>query len=159
MLRIMKDASPTLSDGILSQMAPPERSRLLGDILTLMSASKTHQEYRISHFASTVLPPVQLNQFRIYHDASGAPVGFVSWALLSDDAERRLLSKTHTLREEDWNSGDTLYFMEFIAPFGHIRQMVTDLRQRFAGVKAHAVRFDKDRDEVVVSEYYGLRQP
>ena len=142
------------SSDILTRMAPPERSRLLGDILTLMTASDTHQDYRIQHFAQLVLPPVQHDQFRIYHDTNQRPVGFVSWAKLSEEAEQRLLSRRETLRESDWNSGDKMYFMEFLAPFGHIKQMVHDLRQRFPKQKAYALRFDKNH--TAVTEYYGV---
>ncbi len=136
-------------------MPPENRSKLLGEILSLMIVSPTHKNYRMAHFPSIVLPPVECNQFKIYRNAEQLPVGFTSWAFLSEEAERRLLDKTLLMRDEDWNSGEKLYFMEFIAPFGHTKQMVRDLREQFRGRKGHAIRFDKDRDEVEVVEYFG----
>jgi cytolysin-activating lysine-acyltransferase len=106
-----------------------------------------------------VLPPVQLNQFRIYHNAEKRPVGFASWAKFSPEVEDRFLNGNPVLSLDDWRSGDTIYFMEFIAPFGHITQMVKDLRKLFRGQKTHAVRFDGDRlENRHVSTFYGYKR-
>lgn len=141
---------------LLSSLSAMERSRLLGDVLTLMTASDAHQGYKVKHFPAVVLCPLQLNQFRIYHDADKRPVGFVSWACFSKKVEERFLNGNPTLSLEDWYSGDIIYFMEFIAPFGHIKQMVKDLREHFRGKTTHAVRFDGDRlENKQVSVFYG----
>ena len=72
--------------GILDSMSPPERSWLVVDIVSLMTQSNSHGGYKIQHMSQIVLPLVQLNQYRIYHDDKGSAVGFVSWAMLSEAA-------------------------------------------------------------------------
>ncbi len=141
---------------ILSQMPPEQRSRLFGDIMTLMLNSPTHLNYKIQHFNSVVLPPVQLNQYRIYHDAKKRPVGFVSWAMLSDKSEDKFLNKSEKLTLEEWNSGDKIYIMEFIAPFGHAQKIAEDLKKRYPNHKAHAVRYDTTgKNGKVITTFYG----
>lgn len=143
---------------ILTSMPPKDRSRLLGDILTLMTASETHQDYKVKHFPQSVLIPVQLNQFRIYHDEAGKPVGFASWACMSEEVKERFMHNNPVLTLEDYASGDIVVFMEFIAPFGHIKQMVRDLRQRFRGQTMYAIRFDGERlENKRVSAYIGYK--
>lgn len=127
---------------ILGELPHAERSRLIGDIVMLLSLSPAHNDYRIQHLAQVVLPPVQLNQFRIYHDHARKPVGFVSWAMLSAAAESKFLNEAAALTLAEWASGDRMYFMEFIAPYGHARAIARDLKQRFSNRRAHAVRFD-----------------
>jgi cytolysin-activating lysine-acyltransferase len=133
---------PGKKDNVLGALEPAARSRLIGVIVTLMSLSPAHADYRIQHLAAVVLPPVQLNQFRIYHDKAKKPVGFVSWAMLSPEAESKFLNQAAPLTLEEWASGDRMYFMEFIAPYGHSRRIAADLRNRLPNQTAYAVRFD-----------------
>ncbi len=141
---------------ILGEMSPEQRSRLFGDIMTLMLNSPTHLNYKIQHFNNIVLPPVQLNQYRIYHDAKKRPVGFVSWAMLSKEAEDKFLNHATPLTLEEWASGDKIYIMEFIAPYGHAQKIAADLKKRYPKHKAHAVRYDTTgKNGKVVTTFYG----
>jgi len=141
---------------ILEAMLPEQRSRLIGDIITLMTQSPAHTDYKISHLSKVVLPPVQLNQYRIYHDAKKKPVGFVSWALLSKEAEQKFLNSASPLTLEEWASGDIMYIMEFIAPFGHAQKIIKDLQKCYPNQKAHTVRFDsKGKGGKQIQTFYG----
>ncbi len=44
---------------ILKDLPPTERSALIGDIITLMTQSPAHTDYKISHISKIVLPPVR----------------------------------------------------------------------------------------------------
>ena len=141
---------------ILGAMPPSKRSRLLGDIITLMTQSPAHADYKISHLSKVVLPPVQLNQYRIYHNAKKEPVGFVSWAMLSKEAEKQFLNESKPLTLEQWASGDIVYIMEFIAPYGHALKIIKDMQQHHAGRKANAVRYDsKGKGGKQIQTFYG----
>ncbi len=146
---------PGKKQNILEAIAPAQRSRLIGDIATLMMQSSTHANYKIQHLSKIVLPPVQLNQFRIYHDAKKRPVGFVSWAMLSKEAEDKLLNKPAPLTLAEWASGDIIYIMEFIAPYGHAEKIIKDLQKHHAGRKAYAVRYDPAKKAKVITTFYG----
>jgi hypothetical protein len=41
------------------------------------------------------------------------------WARLSDSISVQMKCGTYHLRPNDWNSGDNLWFVDLIAPFGH----------------------------------------
>ena len=141
---------------ILTQMTAPQRSRLIGDIVTLMTRSDAHKMYKIHHFPELVLPPVELDQYRIYHDEHDNPVGFVSWAKLSESAEDTLLNKAEPLTFEDWASGEIIYLMEFIAPFGHTKHIVNDIRP--LATKAHAIRFNPHTGAKQIDTFFGVKE-
>ena len=46
---------------------------------------------------------------------------------------------------EDWKSGDNGWIIDFIAPFGHAKQIIKDLRNNiFKGKQGKALRITKD---------------
>jgi cytolysin-activating lysine-acyltransferase len=55
-------------------------------------------------------------------------VGLVAWAWLGEPAAARYADGHHWLEADDWRSGRELWFIEFVAPFGHARRIVDDLR-------------------------------
>ena len=52
----------------------------------------------------------------------------VLWGRVSDEVEQRLTAGTSKLRPQDWTSGDRLWVVEVIAPFGGAEEMVKDLK-------------------------------
>jgi cytolysin-activating lysine-acyltransferase len=52
----------------------------------------------------------------------------VFWGRVSDEVEQRLAEGTSKLRPQDWTSGDRLWVVEVIAPFGEPEEMVRDLK-------------------------------
>lgn len=126
--------------GILANASPTRLNKLLGDLVYLMLASDLHRKYHINDIGSVFFPPIDLNQFRIYHRNAG-PVGFVTWASLNEEIEDRYLHTDYILRPADWNTGDRILFMDFIAPFGDGKNIVRDLRKNvFADIAARSVR-------------------
>ena len=49
------------------------------------------------------------------------------WGTVSDEVAARLGQGTSKLRPQDWTSGDRLWVVEVIAPFGGAEEMVKDL--------------------------------
>ena len=62
-----------------------------------------------------LMPPIMLGAFHLRFDGS-VPVAGMTWALLSRDAEGRLLREGR-LDPHDWSSGTTAWFIESVAPF------------------------------------------
>ena len=52
----------------------------------------------------------------------------VFWGTVSDEVAARLSQGTSKLRPQDWKSGDNLWVVETIAPFGGAEEMVKDLK-------------------------------
>ena len=116
-----------LQGGLLNTLAPKDKFRLLGEVTMLMMQSKLHCSYFLLDIYQSILPPIDLNQFRIYYKKNGNPVGFVSWAFLSKEKEERYLKGEYSVQINDWNCGDNLIYTDFIAPFGDARAMMKDL--------------------------------
>lgn len=131
------------NSGILRKMPPAKLHALLGEITGLMLASKLHRQYQVRDIADIVLPAVNLNQFRIYRDAKRRPIGLVTWGLFSEAVEKKYLAGQMVLNEQELRSGDRLYFIDFIAPYGHAKKIIRDLRDNvtFPANHAHSRRF------------------
>jgi cytolysin-activating lysine-acyltransferase len=92
-----------------------------------------------------LMTPVLLQQFRLFYD-NQKPVGPVAhattrrvlWARVSAEVEAMLTAGTTKLRPQDWRSGDRLWVVEVIAPFGraggaqgsYAEEMVRDLKAK-----------------------------
>jgi cytolysin-activating lysine-acyltransferase len=58
------------------------------------------------------------------------PIGVAFWATASEEVEQRLAAGTSRLRPQDWKSGNRLWVVEVIAPFGGAEEMVKDLKAK-----------------------------
>jgi cytolysin-activating lysine-acyltransferase len=107
---------------------------VLGEVTWLMSQSPLHKQFFISDLEWLVMTPMMLQQFRLFYDQT-KPVGVVFWASLSEEVEARLATGSARMRPRDWKSGDRLWVLEVIAPFGKGEEMVRDLKARVFGGK------------------------
>ena len=106
----------------------------LGAILWLMQHAPYHSQWALHDLEVDILPPMALGQYRLYHTPEGEPFGFVTWAYVSEEVKDILVERKRPMQRNDWTSGELLMFNDFVAPFGHGRWMVQDLRKNcFAG--------------------------
>ncbi len=127
--------------GALRQMTPPQLNRLIGEIAGLMMLSKVHRHYQVRDIADIILPAVNLNQFQIYRDTKKRPIGLVTWSRLSEEVMQRYMAGGTVLSEQDLTSGDQLFFLDFIAPYGHMKQISQHLKTNvFPNESAKALR-------------------
>jgi cytolysin-activating lysine-acyltransferase len=71
-----------------------------------------------------------LGQFRLWQ-SNGKPIGFASWAFMNDEAEDRITKKgIRRLMPTDWKSGEALWLIDFVAPFGGQEAMLKELREK-----------------------------
>lgn len=76
-----------------------------------------------------LLPPLALNQYQLYQEENGdRPTGLVTWAWFSPEVEQEYVRNSKALQPADWNSGERGWIIDFIAPFGHAKEIVSDLR-------------------------------
>jgi cytolysin-activating lysine-acyltransferase len=88
----------------------------LGYIVGLFSNSKYHVKSTIGHFMASVIPAMKHSQFKLFFNGM-KPVGFVSWAMLSEEVEKKYKSGKHLLTMDEWKSGDEIWLAEFIVPY------------------------------------------
>jgi hypothetical protein len=63
-----------------------------------------------------------------YFDSQQNPVAFVTWSNIIEATKDKLVNQDGQMQWDDWNSGDLLLFNDFVAPFGHTREILKDLR-------------------------------
>lgn len=96
-------------------------SHMLGEIVWVLSQSPVYKRLAIADLEWMVMPPMLLNQFRVFRKDE-QPVGFALWAYLSPEVEARLEEKLKkkekfTLTPAEWKSGDRLWLIELVSPF------------------------------------------
>jgi cytolysin-activating lysine-acyltransferase len=101
---------------------------IVGDIAWLMMESAWHRARQVADFSRLVMPPTKHRQFRLFHEGN-VPIAFISWALLSPEAERRYLDDPYCLAPEDWASGNAIYLVDFVASRNAIRKIAPYLRR------------------------------
>jgi cytolysin-activating lysine-acyltransferase len=133
----MTDSIPT--NNLRPAGAPNTVAEALGQVVWLLTQSPLHRELKLKDLEWSFMPAIVKEQFRIFRfgplaaldgvDASSfqrmgmsregleqMPLGVAIWANLSESAERKLEQGEH-LALEDWQSGDRLWLVEFVAPF------------------------------------------
>lgn len=149
--------SPITSSADLPQATPEavqQRLQLLGSITWLMMQSPLHKSYTLRELESRILPSLMHDQFR-YYQMDGQPVGFLNWAWLSADIEAQYQTGEYQLLFPEWKGGDRLWYPEFIAPFGHARHIVKDIRKNIftKGTPAKALRVDAEGNLRSIAKY------
>ncbi len=72
-----------------------------------------------------------MRQCRLFVD-KGRPVGFVTWAYVSEEVAGRLQALPNRLQPHEWRSGKRLMIMDVVAPFGGGAELAQEI------VKEHA---------------------
>jgi hemolysin-activating ACP:hemolysin acyltransferase len=95
------------------------------DCLTCGSSIDPHK------LRSRLLPPLRLQQIKIfYHQNRHFPIGYVTWAFLAPDVERRLLEDpTSELHLSEWNEGTDVWIMDLVAP-GYCIEIIHHIKQQ-----------------------------
>lgn len=136
-----------------------EPAGLLGEIVSLMIRSPAHRHLFLADLEWLVAPPLMLGQFRLYR-RDKAPVAYVSWALLTEEAERRVINGAWRLTPGDWKAGDRVWVVDVVAPYGGLDAIMKDLRERvFPDRTFKVVRPAPEGGQPSVEELRGMRVP
>lgn len=91
------------------------RSDVAGDSLT--------QRIDLVHSA------LRHRQLKFYFDEQGRPAGYVIWVQAATDVEQRFISlKRWVLHHSEWNEGDQVWIVDFVARPGYVPAIVQNLR-------------------------------
>lgn len=73
-------------------------------------------------------PAVRLNQIGFLFNSKGSPVAFATWAFVTDEVAQTLLADPgYCMDISEWNEGDQLWLVDFVAPFGEARNLARKL--------------------------------
>lgn len=158
-------ATPEASVNVADKTSPTRKptqisaaAAMLGEVVWLMSRSDAHKHLFMTEIDWLILPPVQLRQFRIWR-RDNQPIGYASWAYLSDEAAARLAdgalgTRLRRIAPGEWKGGDQLWLVDVVTPFGGADGMVRELREKvFAGQKLRTLQTAPDGTGVAVVEW------
>jgi len=109
--------------------------------------SCTREEYPLAALKYWTAPAIELNQIALFKSLQGMPIGYMTWAFLSDEVSTRMeMDAINVLHISEWNEGLNLWILDFVAPFGHAKDISRYVRgemfSRAAVVKALKRRED-----------------
>ena len=100
-----------------------------GAMTFLSFESELHRNWYVYDLAVNFVPALQAGQVKIFFDEeNGFPTAFVTWALLDDETHEKLLLDGITPPPEKWNSGEHLWFIDFLSPFGNPYKLIRELQ-------------------------------
>ena len=108
---------------------------LLGPVAWLMMNNPTTRHAFVADLEWRVMPPLVLDQAKLYLQGEVA-TAFVTWALLSDAVAERYARPPFHLAPGDWKSGDKVFLVDLIAPYGGAREVLADLKKTVLADKA-----------------------
>lgn len=100
--------------------AKPTIAHMLGEMVWVCSQSPIYKNLKISDIEWLLMPPILLEQYRVFHNDK-TPVGFALWAFLSEDVEKRINDNMASgtpviLTPQEWKSGERLWLIELVCP-------------------------------------------
>ncbi|MBJ3775462.1 toxin-activating lysine-acyltransferase [Acuticoccus mangrovi] len=116
--------------------------RVLGELVEIAMHSPVLSRMELRHMGEVFLRPLALDQLRRWHRGDRI-VGVATWAWLNDETAAAML-RDGGVAPHAWQSGDQLWFIDVIAPYGDMRAISRDLRNHFRGSKGHSVRWNDD---------------
>lgn len=132
-----------------AEAAAKNPSAMLGAAVWLMLSSPGHKHLFVTDFEWLVVPPILAKQFRLYR-RDNVPIGFVSWARVSEEVEMRIINGSVKLSPKEWTGGDRLWIIDVIAPFGGVEDIMADLNKAFEGQTVKYIQADENGRRVEV---------
>lgn len=102
---------------------------LLGPMTWLMLQQGATRNLLLGDFEWRIMPALVLDQARL-HMREESPLAFITWARLSEAAVARYRQAPHRLTPADWKSGEQVWIVDVVAPFGGAREVIDDLKAK-----------------------------
>jgi len=109
----------------------------LGGAMWLYMKSPAYQALTVAELRDRLVAPIRFDQCRIYW-ARRLPFAWISFALVTPEVEARILNeecpvigKSPALEIHEWNRGDRLWIIDFLAPFGGASAVIANLRRHW----------------------------
>lgn len=128
-----------------------DRIGVLGHAAMVMMSAPQYRHLFVTDVEWMIMPAVALNQFRVWRNQN-MPVVFATWAFLGPRQEERMREGVTRLAPTDWKSGDQLWLVDLIAPFGGRDEAIQDLKKSIfpnQTIKVLAATTEDAKPEVV----------
>jgi cytolysin-activating lysine-acyltransferase len=122
--------APAFAHELGSMHCTLSRAEALGSIVWLWMHSEMHSAETVQGLSSMLLAPLHNDQYILGLQA-GKPIFFASWARFSLEAEQKYIASSGGFIDgQAWLSGDRLWFLDWVAPFGHTKLLKKTLNER-----------------------------
>lgn len=127
---------------------------VLGETCWLLSQSPVHRyNFFLADLEWMVLPAIFHGQFKLYRTDKN-PAAMAIWALVSDEVEEKLMNGATKLTPKDWKSGEKIWLIDVISPYGKMEEILSDLKQtslQGKSFKYHKTQPDGTREIITVT--------
>lgn len=101
----------------------------LGIAFSLIMECPNYRMLRVISVHTWLQMPILLKQICFFYDNLGDPIGYVTWAYISEETESRLVAdEGFLLHQSEWNEGERLWIIDFAAPNGMVREIISFIR-------------------------------
>lgn len=101
----------------------------LGFAVRLMSNSSAHSRLPVVYIKDVLDQAFRHKQIRYFFNADGEPVGYVVWAKITIDVQKKILETgSWNLHKSEWNEGEILWVVDFLALYGNLNFILQSLR-------------------------------
>lgn len=130
----------------------------VGYALELLAQSEYHKNSNMmTYFNNEILPPINAGQVEFYISAQGVPIGMATWAWLSTDLRNEVHKTGRTIVGEEWNSGNHLFFNDWITPYQNVRGFLKYMTgQVFPNEIATSLRRNPDGSIRRINRWVGI---
>lgn len=130
----------------MTQSGSISRSTEMGQAVELLFETN-RRRFTIASAYLWLWPAIRLRQIVFLLGPDDRPLGFATWAHLSDEVSREFADRDPShLPVGDWNEGANLWIMDFVAPWGHARPLANALNTALGGRFDQARRLVRRRD-------------
>lgn len=135
---------------------PADKFTMLGKLAWLWMNSPLHRDWPVELLSGFALPPIELGQYLLL-EREGMPVAYCSWAHLDSRAEAACMLDASHIALADWQCGDHLWFVDWVAPFGKADslELKNRLADKFPTSVARALRVKRGSRTGRVMEFRG----
>jgi cytolysin-activating lysine-acyltransferase len=110
---------------------------MLGPAAWLLMQQAHTRHTLLSELEWRVIPALMLDQAKLYMRGD-TPLAYVSWARMSKEVAERYRNPPHQLSFNDWKSGEEVWLVDVVTPFGGLPKIMEELRtQVLAGQVIH----------------------
>ncbi|WP_342356076.1 toxin-activating lysine-acyltransferase [Bartonella queenslandensis] len=118
-----------------------------------------HLRWRIWDIERNLGPALQTGQYKLYKNERGEFCAFTTWAFLDEKNHQSMFEKGEFLSNANWKGGKYMWFIDYVAPYGHASRIVRDMQRNIFPDQhyCYAVRRNEDGGIRKITRWYCYR--
>jgi cytolysin-activating lysine-acyltransferase len=109
-----------------------ERAKTMGFAYWIAMECRVYFSFRLIDMKAWLVPAINHKQIMCFFDGYNNPIGYVTWANLTPESERRFLNEPNfLLHESEWDEGAATWIIDCCFPFGGATYAFDELKKYF----------------------------